>query len=531
MSNISPQKLEANRKNSTRSTGPTSVFGKLRSSLNALKHGATAQTPVLPGEDPALFEARVDAYKADLQPRNTLENEMVERMALMSTQYDRANRVDVARMAENVLTVPDLAAKSLELEADALGQRLFFDRRGPLQQYPNREYLFNQPRTSWSGLAVDPDDPARLVKQLEFTGPGCRLLLARWAELRTRLETTGECWQSPEKLMAIRLLGRQPLDAADVREVTQVFLACHVLDPQHKHAFFELTCELDEDEFKQYDKRLKGRNLDAMRPTDATAARAMLLGLVDRAMDRLRPLAEAHRLREEKVAALRPAMVAFDDSAEGERQRRQAMACERGIHRNLASIIKARKEGATPEPCTLRPVDPAYLQALAAAGDFLQNEPTGASEQDLQNEPTGDRAGQDPRIEAAGDNAGYRSQDQSTAGFRDLPNEPDVVEQDRKNEPTDVEQDRKNEPTDVEQDLQNEPTGDDRDHREGRGDCTEDDKPPGKRMEWFQMMAHYKRVQEENLRKQKELDQKRGDGRGIGVSARSARASPADRRR
>jgi hypothetical protein len=100
----------------------------------------------------------------------------------------------------------------------------------------------------------------------------------------------------------------------------------------------------------------------------------MLLGLVDRAMDRLRPLAEAHRLREEKVAALRPAMVAFDDSAEGERQRRQAMACERGIHRNLASIIKARKEGATPEPCTLRPVDPAYLQALAGADDFLQNE-------------------------------------------------------------------------------------------------------------------------------------------------------------
>ena len=118
---VSAAKLEANRRNAQRSTGPRSANGLSRTRLNALKHGATAQTPVLPGEDPALFQARVDAYKADLQPRNTLENEMVERMALMSTQYDRANRVDVARMAENVLTVPDLAAKSLELEADCAG--------------------------------------------------------------------------------------------------------------------------------------------------------------------------------------------------------------------------------------------------------------------------------------------------------------------------------------------------------------------------------------------------------------------------
>jgi len=50
---------------------------------------------------------------------------MVERMALLSTQFERATREDVARMAENVLTVPDLAALRLELEPDALGQRWF----------------------------------------------------------------------------------------------------------------------------------------------------------------------------------------------------------------------------------------------------------------------------------------------------------------------------------------------------------------------------------------------------------------------
>jgi hypothetical protein len=87
MTNISPKKLEANRRHSRKSTRPTSARAKSRARFNALKHGATAQTPVLSGEDPALFQARVDAYQADLQPRDTLESEMVERMAVMSTVW------------------------------------------------------------------------------------------------------------------------------------------------------------------------------------------------------------------------------------------------------------------------------------------------------------------------------------------------------------------------------------------------------------------------------------------------------------
>jgi len=60
--------MAANRRNAQRSTGPRSAEGKSRARLNALKHGATAQIHVLPGEDPALFHARVDAYEADFPP-------------------------------------------------------------------------------------------------------------------------------------------------------------------------------------------------------------------------------------------------------------------------------------------------------------------------------------------------------------------------------------------------------------------------------------------------------------------------------
>ena len=71
----------------------------------------------------------------------------------MSTQFDRANRVDVARMTDNMMTGPALDAHALELEADTLGQRLFFDRRGPLACYPTMFHGHTQPRTSCSGIA------------------------------------------------------------------------------------------------------------------------------------------------------------------------------------------------------------------------------------------------------------------------------------------------------------------------------------------------------------------------------------------
>ena len=51
----SSKRVEANRKNAARSTGPRSATGKCRSRFNAVKHGMAAKLPVLPGEDPDAF--------------------------------------------------------------------------------------------------------------------------------------------------------------------------------------------------------------------------------------------------------------------------------------------------------------------------------------------------------------------------------------------------------------------------------------------------------------------------------------------
>ena len=159
MTDISPQKIEANRRNAKKSTGPRSAAGKSRARFNALKHGVTAQVPVLPGEDPALFFARVDAYKADLQPQSPFESEMIERMALMSWQFDRAARVDVARLAIRVETAAVAAAQRAEQEADALGERLFFDRGGAAQpERPSIRVDYGVPGTDPAAAPAQPAD-------------------------------------------------------------------------------------------------------------------------------------------------------------------------------------------------------------------------------------------------------------------------------------------------------------------------------------------------------------------------------------
>ena len=61
-----PAQLAANRANAQSSTGPRSVEGKSVSRFNALKHGIDAASIVLPGEDPADYQALADAYDANL---------------------------------------------------------------------------------------------------------------------------------------------------------------------------------------------------------------------------------------------------------------------------------------------------------------------------------------------------------------------------------------------------------------------------------------------------------------------------------
>jgi len=48
---VSPARADASRCNGKKSAGPKTEEGKARSRFNALKHGMTSQTVLLPGDD------------------------------------------------------------------------------------------------------------------------------------------------------------------------------------------------------------------------------------------------------------------------------------------------------------------------------------------------------------------------------------------------------------------------------------------------------------------------------------------------
>ncbi|MGA2497773.1 MAG: hypothetical protein ABSH20_08535, partial [Tepidisphaeraceae bacterium] len=58
---ISPR-TAANRLNAQKSTGPRTAAGKAKSALNALKHGLTSQSPLLPTENPADYNLFAEGY-------------------------------------------------------------------------------------------------------------------------------------------------------------------------------------------------------------------------------------------------------------------------------------------------------------------------------------------------------------------------------------------------------------------------------------------------------------------------------------
>jgi len=64
----SQRQIEANRRNSQKSTGPTSVTGKAVSSMNALKTGLHAESLVLPSENAADLEELTQEYYQHHRP-------------------------------------------------------------------------------------------------------------------------------------------------------------------------------------------------------------------------------------------------------------------------------------------------------------------------------------------------------------------------------------------------------------------------------------------------------------------------------
>src|ERR1035441_2281280 len=89
-----PAQITANRANAQKSTGPRSAEGKSVSRFNALKHGIDAASTVIPGEDPADFDALAADYLEDFRPQSSSESFHVQTMLRAEWQKRRLLRVE-----------------------------------------------------------------------------------------------------------------------------------------------------------------------------------------------------------------------------------------------------------------------------------------------------------------------------------------------------------------------------------------------------------------------------------------------------
>lgn len=96
--------LAANRRNAQRSTGPRTGEGKKAVRLNALKHGMTAQTVLIPHECAADYHEIRAALIADYAPATSQELMLVDQVAAGYWRTIRARRVETAMFDNQIRT-------------------------------------------------------------------------------------------------------------------------------------------------------------------------------------------------------------------------------------------------------------------------------------------------------------------------------------------------------------------------------------------------------------------------------------------
>jgi len=91
-----------NRANSQYSTGPRTEGGKARSSRNALCHGLSSRTAVLPSEDPAAYQLHCHQFFDEHRPATPTETQLVQEIADTAWRLNRipALEAELLRRAE-----------------------------------------------------------------------------------------------------------------------------------------------------------------------------------------------------------------------------------------------------------------------------------------------------------------------------------------------------------------------------------------------------------------------------------------------
>ncbi|MFO0953828.1 MAG: hypothetical protein U0835_22265 [Isosphaeraceae bacterium] len=341
MPEISPKRLEANRRNAQKSTGPRTPAGKAASSKNAVKHGLAAQVHLPDDASADEFRDDLERWNRDLGPTNAAEEALVRsacRAAWKLRQVETREHSDAEVLTRHAA---DVFTRAQIDRAEEIGRRLLFDpinrcARDPIHQ-PGYQEIVEARRV---------DDPPKLVRELTSFREGADWLLDRWHELRQTLQNEGFL-HYPEKIRLIRLLGRRPGDVLNDPVVLSVTLACQACNPEPLDLSFEMyRCMLGADLSPLYNRRVE--HAESQLPPDAASGRRALEIIIEDEIAWLESLKSERldRLAELDLQAAQ-SRVAIGTSTDSASLHRYETAAQRELHRSLDQLMKLRRSGAS----------------------------------------------------------------------------------------------------------------------------------------------------------------------------------------
>jgi hypothetical protein len=119
----SAAQFTANAANAKLSTGPRTEEGKAASSQNALKHGLTAKTVLLPGEDEAEYQALKQQFFDFWKPVHVLDTQCVRNLVDTQWRINRCARLEVDALSKD--EGPDYKALEIISKHEVRLKKLF----------------------------------------------------------------------------------------------------------------------------------------------------------------------------------------------------------------------------------------------------------------------------------------------------------------------------------------------------------------------------------------------------------------------
>ena len=155
MATLSEARINANRLNALRSTGPKSPEGKAIARRNALTHGLTGRGVVVPGEDASEVDRRMTQLVGQLAGDGLAASTLLaERVAILSVRLERSVRHESAMTSDRIRQADTDFVAGRQAEA-----RRLFDagpaQRAELLERPEGVELVLEKLGKLRGLAVD----------------------------------------------------------------------------------------------------------------------------------------------------------------------------------------------------------------------------------------------------------------------------------------------------------------------------------------------------------------------------------------